>query len=563
MLTGVRKTGIHRALTFFLFVFLSTCNLQLHTPAAPIGKLPDITATNASVPPSKPGADGWVVEILSPLSGAEVPAGAPLTVTARCSGGEVIGATLYVDSTPVAKTSGPFPPGTPIDLVWDSPTEGKHRLTVEFLDDQKAPHAADIDILVAASAASTASTTETPTPGGTTIAFLSLADGSTLTAGLDSAGFAQTTVTLQAEGDAIKDVILEADGLQVARAHNDSYGNPFRADLSWTPFRGNGKYDLTAYARTADSAENYFTPIANASLAVDVEGIPAGSESIRDRFIRLYSERFGLSVPVPPLARYIRPVPTALDPSRWVSVAYLGDYDYEIDLMDDGSIKTNQMAINHAERGLATICRPAGTLDMLVVFVDYGNTGIAQGTAFTALTDAQSHSAGWHQTYAATHGLSAPLLQINTTPAWISAPPTTGEFLTSAQIQSLTGFSTRDYDLVAQVDLDSGASVGARYHGLGFALYGGCLPGGSEQVNLFMTVQTPDDLAVGLYGSLLDHELSHDLGWQHWWPTGTGGAGDQMIWKNDNSCFAYLFFGWTDVDGDGTIELLDPNPYGR
>ena len=133
----------------------------------------------------------------------------------------------------------------------------------------------------------------------------------------------------------------------------------------------------------------------------------------------------------------------------------------------------------------------------------------------------------------------------------------------STSFPGCTGFSTHAYDLTAQVDLDSGAAVGAHYHGLGFALYGGCLPGGSEQVNLFMTVQAPGDLADGLYGSLLDHELSHDLGWQHWWPTGTGGAGDQMIWKNDNSCFAYLFFGWTDVDGDGTIEIFDSTPYGR
>jgi hypothetical protein len=73
-------------------------------------------------------------------------------------------------------------------------------------------------------------------------------------------------------------------------------------------------------------------------------------------------------------------------------------------------------------------------------------------------------------------------------------------------------------------------------------------------VNLFMTVQAPGDLADGLYGSLLDHELSHDLGWQHWWPTGTGATGDQMIWKNDNSCFGYLFFGWT---GTGTGRSKD------
>lgn len=439
---------------------------------------------------------------------------------------------------------------------------------MEFLDDQKASHSAEIEILVAASAGTSAETatsasTETPTPGGATISFVSLSEGATLTAGLGSAGLAQTAVTVEASGDAVRDVILEADGLQVARAHNNSSVHPFRADLTWTPYRGNGKYTLTAFARSADAAENHFTPVANASLTVDVEGIPAGAASLRDRFIRLYSERFGLSVPMPPLARYIRPNPAALDPSRWVSVVYLGDHDYEIDLMDDGSVQTSRMALNHAEAGLATICRPAGNLKMLVVFVDFGNTGILKDQAFAALAAAQSQSADWHQAYAAAHGLSAPLLQINTMPAFVSVPPTPGEFLTSDQIQSLAGFSTHNYDLVAQVDLDSGAALAAKYHGLGFTRYGGCLPGGSDQVNLFMTVQTPGDLSSGLYGSLLVHELSHNLGWQHWWPTGNGGANDQLIWNYDNSAFSPLFFGWTDVDGDGTIEILDPTPYGR
>ena len=93
-------------------------------------------------------------------------------------------------------------------------------------------------------------------------------------------------------------------------------------------------------------------------------------------------------------------------------------------------------------------------------------------------------------------------------------------------------------------------------------LYGGCLPSGSTRVNLSMTVLSPADLASALYGSLLVHELSHSLGWQHWWTTGTAGANDQLIWNYDQSAFPFLFFGWTDVDGDGTIEILDPNPYG-
>jgi hypothetical protein len=558
MANRLRGSKLFRGIPIVVFVaFASGCNFNSRTATSPIAGSASAAKSEEAVPSVNIGGTGSQVEILSPKSGAEVSAGQPLTVTARWFGGESIEAELIVDSEMVASQTGSIQPGQEIELVWPSPTEGKRHLLVSFLDAQKESHTAEIDILVVASGG------ETATPGGATISFLSLSDGSTLTAGLDGYGFAQTTVTLEAASDSVKDIILEAGGLQVARAHNDSYTNPFRVDLVWNPYLGNGTYTLTAYARTAEPAENLFQPLASSSITVNVAGIPDGTQSIRDRFIQLYSDRFGLSVPIPPLARYIRPSPAAIDPSRWVSAAYIGDYDYEIDIMDDGSVTINRMAVNHAESGLATICRPTGTLDMLVVFVDYGNSGISQAQAFSAVSSAQSQSASWHQAYAASHGLSSPLLQIQTTPAFISAPPVPGEFLTAAQIQSLTGYSTRDYDLTAQVDLDSGASVGARYHGLGFTLYGGCLPGGSEQVNLFMTIQTPDDLAVGLYGSLLDHELSHSLGWQHWWATGDGGANDQMIWKNDNSCFASLFFGWTDVDGDGTLEILDTTPYGR
>ena len=189
-------------------------------------------------------------------------------------------------------------PGETVALEWRSPAEGKHLLAVEFLDGEKNFHAAEMDITVTSGGSSPS---PEPTPfTGASIAFLSLADGAALSATVNSAGFAQAVVTVEAGGDeklvVVKDVILEADGLQVARAHNNSYALPFRAELTWTSFRGNGKYSLTAYARTADDNQNYFDAIAQTSLTVSVEGLPAGAESLHDRFIRLFSERFGISI---------------------------------------------------------------------------------------------------------------------------------------------------------------------------------------------------------------------------------------------------------------------------
>ncbi len=47
-------------------------------------------------------------------------------------------------------------------------------------------------------------------------------------------------------------------GLQVARAHNDASTTPFRADLDWSPWHGNGLYTLTITARSADDGDHIY-----------------------------------------------------------------------------------------------------------------------------------------------------------------------------------------------------------------------------------------------------------------------------------------------------------------
>jgi hypothetical protein len=200
---------------------------------------------------------------------------------------------------------------------------------------------------------------------------------------------------------------------------------------------------------------------------------------------------------------------------------------------------------------------------VLLVFVDYGNTGISKDQAFAALRAAEETANRWHERFAAAHGLKTPLITLHATPAFLAAPPRSGEFLTSAEILSGTGLRTADFDITAQVDLDSAATLSRKSGGLGWTLFGGCRPEGSQKVNFYMTAQSAGELVGDIAGSLFDHELSHVMGWMHWWPNGDGGLNSQSIWNNENSCFAFLFFGWMDVDGDGIIEILDPNPYGR
>jgi hypothetical protein len=216
-------TNFLRGAALGLLVFVSACNLQLKKNPAPTASTPLIPEGETAVPTVVPANADSQVEILSPQNGAEVPAGSPLTVAARWSGGDAIEASLSVDSQVTADQPGPIPTGQEIQLVWASPAAGKHSLTVQFLDEMKNPHEASMEILVSGPAESTTiAITATPAPGGAAISFLSLSADATLSAPVDSAGYAQAAVTLEAAGDSVKDIVLEADGLQVARAHNDS-----------------------------------------------------------------------------------------------------------------------------------------------------------------------------------------------------------------------------------------------------------------------------------------------------------------------------------------------------
>ncbi len=175
-----------RSAAFGLIVLSSACNLHVQRSSTPSANLPSSTQLPPAVPTVAPAGAAAQVEILSPQNGAEVPAGAALTVTARWSGGDAIEASLSVDAQIAADQPGPIPAGQEIQLMWTSPTAGKHSLTAQFLDDNKNPHEASIEILVSASAESA---TATPAAGGAAISFLSLSENATLAAAVDSGRF--------------------------------------------------------------------------------------------------------------------------------------------------------------------------------------------------------------------------------------------------------------------------------------------------------------------------------------------------------------------------------------
>lgn len=404
-------------------------------------------------------------------------------------------------------------------------------------------------------------TTDLPPPDQSLpapIRFVDVADGGTVTASVDPVtGLPTATIRIGIDADLPAPYIgLDANGLIVGRFTNDPYQPaPFEKELKWTPWEGNGAYTLSLQVLDWDNTSQVLSTV---TISVNVTGIPEGTPTVRERFIELYRQNFGLNLTAPAFARNIKVFSDSATPSVWVSTAYIEGKLYEIMILDDGTVNTSTRPVGTSAPD--SVCRPAGYINMLAVIVDYGNTGMTPSQIEADLYRAQQAANERWAKYSSSLSLSQPILHLGLTVAIAGTPITPGQFLSPGQILSGTGQDAAQFDIVAQVDMDADNTTMGQYGGLGISL-GGCNPSGATSVNLGITARDSQMLAIGdIGGSLIEHELTHSMGWLHHWPNGFGSGEDWL--RNRDGWEPYLLFGWTDTDGDGVIEIYDQTPYG-
>jgi hypothetical protein len=354
-------------------------------------------------------------------------------------------------------------------------------------------------------------------------------------------------------------VFLQIDGLWMGLERNMNDVTSMQFTFTWYPWRGNGDYVLEISRWRSDPG----TELGATRITVHVDSFPAGEPTIKNRFIQAYESYFGFELTDPVFTFYARNFNDDLIPSRWVSVAYIGNDQYEIDIYPDGREETLTRAIAYEDGYSAPICRPTGDHSMLVVLVDYGNTGISQEQASEAILSAAEFYNERYEELSERLGASGPLLQIHPVIAFLASPPISGQEVPVSRIQELTGYDPAQFDFVVQVDLDSAKTVAANY-ALGYGGTG-CQGASRTAIDIFATVSAPEELQPDrMVGVLFDHELAHCLGWQHWWPVGDGGVAEALYsnWRHAYA-FPYYLFGWVDSDEDGVLEILDTeSPYG-
>lgn len=385
--------------------------------------------------------------------------------------------------------------------------------------------------------------------------FADVSDGAVIVAAMDPATNLPVVETRVDILGAAPFLGLEADGLQVQMYDNTLAAAPTQAIFRWNPWHGNGEYTLALEALDWDNHR----VLDSVAIRVEVTGIPNGTLTVQERFARIYRQNLGLNFTAPPFARYSKLFANELNEGRWVSAIYYNNKMYEAAIFDNGfeSFRTYDVA-----SGDTGFCRPSGVLKLLIVIVDYGTVPYDLTTLTSLIAEAGRISNQRWLDYSTSIGLSAPILQVETTIAFAGPPVTAGETLTAEQILARTGYNTRDFHITAEVEIDANNSVAGEAGGVGISLGGGCHPAGSQRVNIAMSHRSSsDDIRALVGGSIYDHELIHAMGWMHWWPNGKA---DNLGWLDTRDAWMpYLLFGWTDTDGDGVVEILDAStPYG-
>jgi hypothetical protein len=414
--------------------------------------------------------------------------------------------------------------------------------------------------------------TAPPDSGAMQIRFTNLTDGGSV-AVTNEKGLTVVHVKVEVTGLAPLDVTLQANGLpaldvtgHAVEALNKGGAAPFTGDLGWVPNDGGGDYTLVVTAMTENK------DFATATVHVTVTGTPhltlppiPTEDQARAKFVKMVQDQYHVTIPKPSMQRF--EAPSIPKRGRWIADAYYKGYRYYLSMFDDGHTEwANGPYSDPAHRGSDSFwCRPTGSFKVLVVFVDYGNTGIIRSDAEAKVGVVVPWLNGLYDGFATSHGSSSGLMHVTADTGWVPSPPTKDALLTAAQIKTLTGKNRADYDFVMQIDLDKAGGWGVKDApgvmdvGGGFALNGCQTAGKFGPISVWSSVDGPGNLQGALVMDF-NHELSHLFGMMDDYPYKQDTIG--VDGNPSPDWIPYVQFGWTDADGDGIPEIVDPTPYG-
>lgn len=257
---------------------------------------------------------------------------------------------------------------------------------------------------------------------------------------------------------------------------------------------------------------------------------PGNPAEIEEFIIQAYKEEFNLNLSNPAFVY-------SSDFDRYTSTAYYKQSLYRIYVLDNGNVlsqKTEPII-------------PLGDISVLSIIVDYPNLRFGE-LKDNLWKDAQASINDDHKQWASKLNLSDPLLQFSNSNLLIEPGRITDPSISVLRtVANENGYNANDFDIIAFIDLDLNSPSG------GFAVrkFNWVKMGWfySEDQEGELTYEQLRGIAYGVY----HHEIGHLFGWEHEWSDAK---------EEDLFITAPDLFGWTDIDNDGIIEILDSEPYG-
>lgn len=284
-------------------------------------------------------------------------------------------------------------------------------------------------------------------------------------------------------------------------------------------------------------------PVTPPTAEEDQETVPSPPlevlEAIAEGFAAL-----GVSVPVPAVVQRFA--------GSWISVAWIEGIAHRV-----YAEVSNGAGRVPSTRLIRPAVIPVGVIRTVTVFVDHGNTNVADLWP-VSWESAQSRQNSELANLSQSLGLSEPVVRFDNFASVLVGPglfDPRSRTEVSQYLQSI-GIAEDDWDILLVANWSTTVEGG---FGGGDMAYIGCFK--TQQVcdgpyDLRAPEGTSGLSHIGWLARVLyDHEVGHIWGWEHeWtpdWPPGSPFITDPAL------------FGWIDADGDGTIEILDANPYGR
>ncbi len=354
------------------------------------------------------------------------------------------------------------------------------------------------------------------------------------------------------------------------RPNDDVHFDYIMSPFINTALKPNATYTITLDTTVKTTAGK--TLKKNYSLSFTISQAKYNYSNIKEYAVQLFKSQFGINLCSP----FIAPVYATSTNGRicdyWIAIAYLDKYPLRLFITEDGSFLRDYKFQHYpylSDPERIVYIEPKGIKKILNVFLDYGNSDISQ-VYDKYWSHSQDSINNEYTKYFKSWGIKDTVLYFKNTNICINAALVGNDAYAYSNLYPYlksNGYDVNSYDLIIIMNMNPGSEICCAWQV-------STLPGEGpfslvchdfrHQTENFANYTQAD---LNLYARTIYYEeMQHAFGYEHSMPL-------RFFYNSMAPEVAHLhgkpdmfvmpgIFGWDDTDGNGIIEILEPNPFG-